>query len=408
MPKVIFLNRYFYPDHSATSQLLTDLAIHMAKAGSSVYVVTSRQAYDDPDSVLVSNDSVQGVRVVRVWTTRFGRQNLVGRALDYLTFYLSAARGLLVLLHRGDIVVAKTDPPLISVVAAITARIRGARLINWTQDLFPEVAGALGVRGIGLLTGVLRGVRNWSLRVAHTNVAIGGHMAKKLVEEGIRQDAIRVIHNWSDGIAIQPVGRQKNELRSEWGLQTKFVVGYSGNMGRAHEFDTILDAAEALRGHTEIVFLFIGAGPQRDRIKDEVQRRALGNILFKPYQPRERLALSLSVPDVHLVSLQPLLEGLVVPSKFYGVAAAGRPTLYVGDSGSEIPSILRQENCGYTISIGDSRELADCILKMAQDDELVRHLGQRARMVFDRQYDKSHALRAWEYLLAQATAGSKR
>jgi len=407
MPKIIFVNRFFYPDHSATSQLLTDLAFHMAKTGSSVYVVTSRQSYDDPDSVLVTNDSVQGVRVVRVWTTRFGRQNLAGRALDYLTFYLSAARGLLVLLERGDIVVAKTDPPLVSVVAATTAKIRGARLINWTQDLFPEVAGALRVGGIGLLTGVLRWIRNWSLRAAHTNVAIGDCMAKKVAEEGIREDAIRVIHNWSDGLAIQPVGRKKNDLRREWGLQSKFVVGYSGNMGRAHEFDTILNAAETLRDHTEIVFLFIGAGPQRDRIKDEVQRRALGNILFKPYQPRERLTLSLSVPDVHLISLQPSLEGLIVPSKFYGIAAAGRPTLYVGDSEGEIPSILSQENCGYTISIGDSRGLADCILKMSQDDELVRQLGKCARAAFDRQYDKSHALRAWEQLLTQTTAGSK-
>jgi len=405
--KIVLLNRYFYPDHSATSQLLTDLAFHMAKRGSSVYVVTSRQGYDDPDSVLVSNDSVQGVRIIRVWTTRWGRHNLLGRTSDYLTFYLSAAWSLFALLHSGDVVVAKTDPPLISVVAAIMAKTRGARLINWTQDLFPEVAEALGIGGSGLLTGVLRWIRNWSLRAAHTNVAIGDCMAKKVAEEGIREDAIRVIHNWSDGIAIQPVGRQKNDLRREWGFQSKFVVGYSGNMGRAHEFDTILNAAETLRGHPEIVFLFIGAGPQRDRIKDEVQRRALENILFKPYQPRERLALSLSVPDVHLISLQPSLEGLIIPSKFYGIAAAGRPTLYVGDSEGEIPSILSQENCGCTISIGDSRGLADCILKMSQDDELVRQLGKCARAAFDRQYDKSRALRAWEQLLTQATAGSK-
>jgi len=404
MPKIIFLNRYFYPDHSATSQLLSDLAFHLAKTNLNVHVVTSRQVYDDAQSILPATDFIQGVRVFRVWTTRFGRQNLAGRALDYLTFYLSAARGLLVLLDRGDIVLAKTDPPLISVVAAIAAKIRGARLINWTQDLFPEIAGALGVRGIGMLTGVLRRIRNWSLRAAHTNVAIGDCMAKKVAEEGIREDAIHVIHNWSDGIAIQPVGREKNDLRRQWGLQSKFVAGYSGNMGRAHEFDTILDAAEALRGHPEIVFLFIGAGPQRDRIKEEVQRRALGNILFKPYQPRERLGLSLTAPDVHLISLRPSLEGLIVPSKFYGIAAAGRPTVYVGDSDGEIPSILSEENCGYTISIGDSRGLADCILKMSQEPELARKLGKRARAVFDNRFDKSYALHAWEQVVLQTVA----
>ena len=129
---------------------------------------------------------MQGVRVTRVWTTRFGRQNLLGRTLDYLTFYLSAAWSLFVLLKPGDIVVAKTDPPLISVVAAIVAKIRGAKLINWIQDLFPEVAGALGVGGIGRLEGLLRSVRNWSLRTAYKNVAIGDGMATKLTEEGIQ------------------------------------------------------------------------------------------------------------------------------------------------------------------------------------------------------------------------------
>jgi len=407
MPKIIFVNRFFYPDHSATSQLLTDLAIHLAKTGLTIHVVTSRQIYDDPHFILPGNDSIQGVHVVRVWTTRCGRENLLGRSLDYATFYLSAAWDLLMLLDRGDIVVAKTDPPLISVVAAITAKIRGARLINWTQDLFPEVAEALGVGGIGLLTGVLRGLRNWSLRAARTNVAIGDCMAKKLVEEGIKQDAIHVIHNWSDGRAIQPVDREKNDLRREWNLQNMFVVGYSGNMGRAHEFHTILGAGEMLTGEATIAFLFIGGGPQRDWIMEEAQRRGLRNVLFKPYQPRERLALSLSVPDVHLISLQPSLEGLIVPSKFYGIAAAGRPTLYVGGPEGEIPSILIQENCGYTISIGDSRGLAQSILKMSQDDELVRQLGKCARAAFDHQYDKIRALGAWEQLLTQTTAGSK-
>lgn len=407
MSKIVFVNRYFYPDHSATSQLLTDLAFHLAKAGSEVSVVTSRQVYDDPGSVLPNRDSIQGVVVVRVWTTRFGRQNLVGRALDYVTFYLSAAWSLLALLRPGDIAVAKTDPPLISVVAAVASKIRGARLINWTQDLFPEVSGALGVGGGGLLTAVLRWMRNWSLRAAHMNVAIGDCMAKKLVEEGIGQDAIRVIHNWSDGRAIQPVERAQNDLRVEWELADKFVVGYSGNMGRAHEFATILDAAERLNGRADIVFLFIGGGPQRDWIRQEAQRRRLEHIRFKPYQPREQLALSLSVPDVHLISLHPSLEGLIVPSKFYGIAAAGRPTIYVGDPDGEIPRILHESGCGYTISTGDSQGLASCIQDLAGDAGRVRELGRRARDVFDRRFDQTGALRAWEQILTLvATASS--
>jgi glycosyltransferase involved in cell wall biosynthesis len=400
--KIIFLNRYFYPDHSATSQLLSDLAFHMAKTGTPVYVITSRQTYDDPDSLLPGKDSVQGVRVIRVWTTRFGRQNLLGRTFDYLTFYLGATWNLFVLLTHGDIVVAKTDPPLISVVAAIMAKIRGAKLINWIQDLFPEVAGALAVGVIKGLEGLLRSVRNWSLRTASKNVVIGDGMANKLTEEGIQLGVIQVIHNWADGRAIQPVDREKNDLRREWNLQDEFVVGYSGNIGRAHEFDTILDAAEKLISAKNIVFLFIGGGAQRDRIEEEARRRGLDNIMFKPYQPREQLSLSLSLPDVHLISLQPALEGLIVPSKFYGIAAAGRPTIYVGDREGEIPRILRETGSGCTVSVGDSVELGNRILGMFRNNNETLSMGLRARLAFDQHFDQQHAFTAWELLLQQA------
>ena len=402
--KIIFLNRYFYPDHSATSQLLSDLAFHMAKTGTPVYVITSRQTYDDPDSLLPGKDSVQGVGVIRVWTTRFGRRSLPGRTLDYLTFYLSATWCLFALVKPGDVVVAKTDPPLISVVAAMVAKVRGAKLINWIQDLFPEVAGALYVGGIGRLAGLLRSVRNWSLRTASKNVVIGEGMAKKLAGEGIKPDAIQVIHNWADGRAIQPVDRDKNDLSREWNLQDAFIVGYSGNIGRVHEFDTILDAAEQLRSAKNIVFLFIGGGAQRDRIEEEARRRGLENIVFKPYQPREQLALSLTVPDIHLISLQPSLEGLIVPSKFYGIAAAGRPTIFVGDQNGEIPRILRETGSGCTVSIGDSVGLANRIQGMLRNNNETLNMGTRARLVFDQRFDQRHAFAAWEELLQQAGA----
>ena len=404
MPRLIFLNRFFHPDHSATSQLLTDLTFHLAKTGVAVHVFTSRQVYDDPNAILPSQDFLQGVRVIRVWTTRFGRQNLLGRTFDYLTFYFSAAWSLFVLLKPGDIVVAKTDPPLISVVAAMVAKSRGAKLINWIQDLFPEVAGALGVGGINGVEGLLRSVRNWSLRTAYKNVAIGDGMAKRLAGEGIKPDAIQVIHNWADGCVIQPVDRDKNDLRREWHIQDRFVVGYSGNIGRAHEFDTILDAAEKLKSDANIIFLFIGGGAQRDRIVEEARRRGLDNIMFKPYQPREQLTLSLTVPDVHLISLQPSLEGLIVPSKFYGIAAAGRPTIFLGDRDGEISTILRETGSGYTVSIGDSVGLANRIQGMLRNNNETLNMGTRARLVFDQRFDQRHAFAAWEELLHQASA----
>jgi hypothetical protein len=140
LPSIIFVNRFFFPDHSATSQLLSDLCFFLAGKGFQVHVVTSRQLYEDPEAELDTEEEVNGVKVHRVWTSRFGRTNLLLRAVDYLTFYLSAGYQLLLLVSRGNVIVAKTDPPLISVVAWLVARLKGAALINWLQDLYPEVA----------------------------------------------------------------------------------------------------------------------------------------------------------------------------------------------------------------------------------------------------------------------------
>ena len=142
---LIFVNRYFYPDHSATSQVLTDIAFGLAAKGYRVRVVTSRQRYSDRSAQLPPRERVRGVEVHRVWTTRFGRSGLPGRAVDYLAFHLASAWTLWRLARAGDVIIAKTDPPMLSVTAAPVARLRGAKLVNWLQDIFPEVAQALGL-----------------------------------------------------------------------------------------------------------------------------------------------------------------------------------------------------------------------------------------------------------------------
>src|SRR5262249_25035559 len=152
------------------------------------------------------------------------------------------------------------------------------------------------------------------------------------------------------------------------------------------EFGTILRAAEALRGRPDIVFLFIGAGHHLPSIEKQVRFLRLTNVVTKPYQPDSQLSESLSVPDLHLVCLQPTLEGLMVPCKFYGIAAAGRPTIYIGDVAGEIPAILRDADCGKAIPIGDSRGLVDCILRLRESPEQADRWRRNARAVFAQRF----------------------
>lgn len=403
MRRLIFVNRYFFPDHSATSQLLADLAFHLAATGRDVHVVTSKQIYDAPQASLPAYQPINGVHVHRVPSTRFGRSALVGRSIDYLSFYRSVWRKLIELARPGDLLIAKTDPPLISVVAAAAARRKGTGLINWLQDLYPELAVSLGLPFIrGPVAGQLTVLRNRSLRAAEANVVVGRLMAQRIEAAGIEPARIHVVSNWCDDQQIQPLPPSENPLRHAWGLQGKFVFGYSGNLGRAHEFDTVIAAAERLREQQRIVFLMIGGGKRFDELRSAVGARNLTAMFcFMPYQERQTLMYSLGVPDAHWLSLNPQLEGLIVPSKFYGIAAAGRPIIVVGDEGGELARLVQDHGCGAVIRPGDTDALVGLLLHLSSDPATVSELGARARRMLDTQFTRQKALARWCGLLDQ-------
>lgn len=396
MSRIIFVNRYYRPDHSATAQLLTDLAERLAADGSAVTVVTSRQCYDAPERRLPARELLAGVEVRRVWTSRFGRAKLTGRAMDYLSFYISGFFHLLRTVKPGDVLVVKTDPPMISVIGAIVARLKGAELVNWLQDLFPEVARELGVSIIRPpLYRLLKKLRNWSLKVARHNIVLGERMAERVNRETGHPEKTVLIPNWVVQPDMAPVQAANNPLRGEWQLDQKFVVAYSGNLGRAHEFGTILEAARLLRDDNDVRFLFIGAGAQLTPVKEFVAQHGLGNVIFKNYQPLDKLACSLSAADVHLISLQPELEGLIVPSKFYGIVAVGRPIAFIGAADGELGELINTHHCGVTVKPGDATALAQFIRTLKSDPQTLTDCSENSRLLGSDHFNRGNSLSAW-------------
>lgn len=233
------------------------------------------------------------------------------------------------------------------------------------------------------------------------NVVLGSRMKDLVTAELGSSDSIRIIHNWADGSGIVPLRSSDNPLLDEWELRGKFVVGYSGNMGRAHQFDTILEIAEKLGGYDDIIFLFIGGGAKRIWIEQQVKQRGLDNVLFKDYQPRERLSQSLGVPNLHLISLNPDLEGLIVPSKFYGIAAAGRPMLFIGDESGEIARMIKSADCGASVTPGDATSAVDYILSIKESREEADCKGRNARDASVKQFSMKHAFSDWEAVLLE-------
>lgn len=394
--RLVFVNRYFHPDQSATSRVLTDLSFRLAAHGVRVAVVTSRQLYDNPRAALAPHEVASGVEIIRIPTATQGRSRLVGRALDYASFHAAALLALLRLLARGDVVVAKTDPPLISIVVSLAAAVRGARLVNWLQDLFPEVAVSLTP---GLLPRwverPLVAFRDRSLRRAAMNVVLSEGMAQRVLARGIDAARIRVLPNWADVTSIVPLPAGRSSTRERLELAGQFVVGYSGNLGRAHEFGTLLAAARALRDDPGIVFLMTGSGARAGELKRQVEAERLTSFLFQDYQPAQLLADSLAAADVHLVSLLPALEGLIVPSKLYGILAAGRPAVFIGDPDGDVGRLVQEEGCGIAVGVGEGERLAAELRALRADPERVRIMGQKARQLALAAFTSEHAVAGW-------------
>jgi len=395
--RVVLLNQYYAPDDAATAQLLADVGAGLSRAGHRVCAVCSSRAYRDTAIRYPARERIDGVEVRRGFSTSFGRSSSLGRLIDYLTFLISAGV-ILGFRSRPDVVVSLSTPPMVAALGLLMARLRRARAVYWVMDVYPDVAFELGALRPRSLAGRLFAALSRSiLRRSDLVVALGETMADRLREAGARR--ISVVHNWADGEAIRPQALERHPLRADWGWSERFVVLYSGNMGLAHEFATVLDAVEQLRDDPRILFAFVGAGPRRDVVEAEVRRRGLDNVEFRPYMPREELGQSLTSGDIHLVTLRSRMPGLLVPSKIYGILAAGRATLYVGPDRGEIADIVREGECGTLVAQDDVPGLVAAVRGYAADAARTAAEGRRARELFDRRFTRDHGLAAFAELV---------
>ncbi len=399
--KVLLLNQFFHPDLSATSQLATDLAEDLASAGLEVTALASRGSYLGGER-LPARGRHRGVDIVRVRATSLGKRTLLHRAVDYASFYVASSLAL-ARLPRQDVVVALTTPPLIAATGLVARALRGSRLVYWVQDLYPDVAVAFGaLRPRSPAARVMAAISRAVLRRADRVVALGEEMRARCLAAGTPPERAVVIPNWSDAEAVRPVPSGENPLRARLAEGARVLVMYSGNMGRGHDLSTLLAAARLLWRRNDIRFVFAGEGARRADAEEAA--RTLPNVRFAPYQPRERLGEALSAADLHLISLSPELEGLIEPSKLYGVMAAGRPALFVGPAGSEVARTILREGCGMTVDNGDAGGLALAIERLADDEAARAHMGALARRALEEKYTRSVATARFLRVLAELTA----
>jgi glycosyltransferase involved in cell wall biosynthesis len=409
---VLILNQTFYPDVAATAQLMWDLARHLAGGGHRVTAVASRYRYGTDQAIPVARETVEGVEIRRVRGTGFGKGSslgAVGRLSDFASFYAAAAVELTRVEPPPDVILALTSPPMVASLAAVrkqfAARADGGRVrfVYHVMDLYPDVlaaAGSLPTRHP--LARAMAAATAHTLAEADAVIALGRDMKRRILDgygRHVAADDVHVVTPWADGSALRPTPRCENRLARELGLHETFNVVYSGNLGVAHDVDTLVAAIDRTRDDAGLRWVFIGGGQRFDVLAQRSRADAWTHVRFLPFQERAALNESLNLADVHLVSQLPAFTGVVVPSKLFGVLAVGRPAIMVGPADAEGSLILNEHDAGVVVANGDAGALVAAVRRLRDEPETRAAMGRRGRAAFERLYDKTIACRRIEAIL---------
>ncbi|MFW6296474.1 MAG: glycosyltransferase family 4 protein [Halothece sp.] len=378
--RLSIITQFHPPDYAATGQLIAELANQLGNFGMEVHVFTGQPGYVFEKMTAPKRETLEQVFIRRSRTSRIWPHRIRGRALNGVFFCLRALLHLLRRRNRQDILLITTEPPYLPILGYLAYLLFGIPYVCLLYDLYPDVAVQLKVVPathwiVRLWTWLNCQVWKQAQSIIVLSSTMKERVAKKCPEV---QDKIQVIHSWADPQRIQPLNKDKNWFAHQYNLTDKFTVLYSGNMGRCHDMDTIMIAVEELK-NDPIQFVFIGHGAKRQACIERAERFKLKNCLFLPYQDKSVLPYSLTACDLSLVSIDKGIEGLVAPSKLYGILAAGRPVAAICEPHSYLRDLLREANCGKTFNNGDGKSLAHYIRHLAENSQVAENLGKSGR-----------------------------
>lgn len=398
--ELVILNQYYYPDVASTGHLLHELATEAARTGRRVRVRTCFPCYGPPDTwqPCAARETAEGVEVERMRTTRYSKDSMLGRLSNAATFLVPLFVRQLFAHTRGRVFLYTSNPPFLGIVGGIVSLVRRHRYVVLLHDSYPHMPVLIGkFRKGSLVDRLWHGVNRLFYRRAQRTIVLCDR-AKELIcgEYGIDPDRVHVIHNWADPAALVPVPKAESVFARKEGLDRRFTLLYSGNLGLYYEFDMLLDLADRMRDDPDFLLVFIGAGGRRKYIVDEIARRNLGAVVkMYPYQPFDTLNDSLNACDVSLVTIAEGVEGISFPSKLYSSLAVGKAVVAISEPGSELQRLVADTGAGLWAPLGDVDALVDAVRRLRADRALCEEMGRTARELMERRFTVAAATRAY-------------
>lgn len=395
--KIAVLTHYIHPDVFTNSRLLMDVARGIAKHGHEVTFLSA-----SPTSKEVEPELPAGVSVKRHWAPKLDRQGIKRRLI------ISATVSVLVFIRllfnrKPDVILVDTVMPFQGLCIWAISRLRGHKYVYLATEIFPDAAVALGVLRPG---GTMSRIWDFTNRLVYGRavavIVIGPRLRHKVarhLDRGIDSPKLHVVHNWADPNEIKPISKSDNWWVKEQGLEGKFIVLYSGNMGLSHDLGTLIEAADELRDEKKLSIVLIGEGPSKSKLVTEAKRRSLKNVVFLPYQPAEILPFSLTSGDLSVVTLSTEMEKLTIPSKLYPAMAGGQAILALMGPGTEVGEMVLEHEIGIRVTQGDVTGLVSELKRLLTEPRKVNEMKLQARKVFEKNYTRERSVGAYIRIL---------
>jgi putative colanic acid biosynthesis glycosyltransferase WcaI len=375
--KVLLLNLYYPPDTSATAKMAAAFVEPLAQKHN-VTVICGRPSYDPTERRswrLWQTEQPDAVRVIRVGSTDYPRTQMARRVFNYLSYVaLSIPRALFV---PGDVVLAMTDPPFEGIVGAFVAMLKRKPFVYNIRDMYPDMAVGGSIVSPGLTARVWEKLHRWALRRAARVIVLGEDMKARIAAKGIAPDRIDIVRDGVEDSAapIADATFDREVIQAIRG-NFRFVLLHAGNLGFYGAWETLLDAAREMQ-HDGVGLVFVGDGAQRSRL----QELAAGNasVRFLPFFPSSKVGSVLAAADAHIITIKRGLEGVVVPSKMYGILAAGRPIVAVAPRETDAAVLGVREGFGCAADPDRPDEVVTAVRALLTDPSRVAAMGAAAR-----------------------------
>ena len=410
--KLLIYAHYYIPDTASTGQILRELAEGMLdKFDITVICVVPSYLGTIEDKYKTQKyykEEINGVKVLRIRVPEFSKTNKKSRVKNILSYFLGAM-GTTFMVGKVDYVFSISQPPILGGLLGVWGKwMKHAKYIYNIQDFNPEQVLAIGYVKSKLVTDVMMWLDKFSCNRSNLVITVGRDLVKTVEKrfEGKKVPKTIMINNWIDENEIYPLNENNEKVlafKKKYGLDGKFVIMYSGNIGLYYDLEKLIEVVERFKPGTktadgrDVVFAFVGSGSVLDKLVLYVKQHHMDNVMFIPYQDKADLVYSLNAGDVHWCVNAKGIKGVSCPSKAYGIMAVSKPILGVLESGAEVRCLIEDSQCGLCCEPGEYDKVEDNIrwfIDNAKNSEL-KAMGARGRENLEKNLARNVSVRKY-------------